>query len=102
MGGASQQKPDAAAQEVAPLDVRSCGRSSRIGSFCDVAAAPAWVQACGWAVGRVRNASPFREVPVFKIAGFVFAFCENFAKASRTSKRILRLWHLASMLRSTQ
>ena len=57
MGGASQQKPDEAAQEVAPLDVRPCGRSLRIGSFCDVVAAPAWVQACGWAVGRVRNAS---------------------------------------------
>ena len=61
MGGASQQKPDAAAQEVAPLDVRPCGRSSRIGSFCDVVAARSQAQACGWAVGRVRIASHIRE-----------------------------------------
>ena len=35
MGGAAWQKPDGAAQEVAPLHARPCGRSSRIGSFCD-------------------------------------------------------------------
>ena len=47
-----------AIREVAPLHARSRGRSARIGSFCDLVAAPIWVQAWVGAVGRVRNASP--------------------------------------------
>jgi hypothetical protein len=42
---------------------------------------------------------PNSRGPVFKIAGFMLAFCENFAKASRTSQRILRLRHPASVFR---
>ena len=96
--GARSQPVYEAVQEVAPPHARPRGRSARIGSFCRVVAA--WVQACVGAVGRVRNASPIREDPVFSIAGFTPAFCDNFAKASRPSQRILRQRRPASVLRS--
>jgi hypothetical protein len=71
----------------------------RFPSISGMAAAPIRVQAWGGAVGWVRNVSPIGEDWVFKIAGFVLAFCENFARASRALKRILRLRHPASVLR---
>ena len=53
-----------AARQVASLHARPRGSCSRIGSFCDLVAAPVWVQAWVGAVGRVRNASPIQEDPV--------------------------------------
>ena len=40
------------------------------------AAARSLAQACGWAVGRVRNASPFREGLHCRIVDFVLALQE--------------------------
>ena len=50
-----------AAQQVASLHARSHGSCSRIGSFCDLVAAPIQAQAWVGAVGRVRNACPICE-----------------------------------------
>ena len=58
-----------AAQQVASLHARSHGSCSRIGSFCDLVAAPVWVQAWVGAVGRVRNASPIPETLPFLNCG---------------------------------
>jgi hypothetical protein len=67
--GARSQPVCEAVQEVAPPHARPRSRSARIGSFCDVVAAPVWVQAWVGAVGRVRNASPIPETLPFLICG---------------------------------
>ena len=58
-----------AARQVASLHARPHGSCSRIGSYCDLVAAPVWVQAWVGAVGRVRNASPIPETLPFLNCG---------------------------------
>ena len=96
--GARSQPVCEAVQEVAPPHARPRSRSARIGSFCDVVAAPVWVQAWVGAVGRVRNASPIREDPAFYIAGFVLGFVRSIAELLERPTRILLLRPLISWL----
>ena len=87
-----------AVQEVAPPHARPRSRSARIGSVCDVVAAPVWVQAWVGAVGRVRNASPIREDPVWHNCRICPRFLQELCKPSLTSKRVLRFRHPASIV----
>ena len=76
---ARPQPSGGAIREVAPLHARPRGRSSRIGSFCDLVAAPFQAQALVSAVGWVRNASP--------ICNFSSEHKRGFQVWSRTVKR---------------
>ena len=87
-----------AIREVAPLHARPRVRSARIGSFCDLVAAPVWVQAWVGAVGRVRNASPIRDDPAFYNAGFVLGVVRSIAELLERPPRILPSRPLISWL----